>query len=144
MYLINYIFKNISIYYVSMNKSINNTNNIEFVSYINDILSESKQFSHLQNDIFKDLIVPPGYYIKNKQPNQEVINYEFSNDKCSDNKCIDNKTVDGFINLVSINNKSKNKTTRKNNNKNIDIKNNNKNIDIKKKTKKRSTKKHKK
>ena len=122
-----------------MNKSINNTNNIEFVSYINDILSESKQFSHLQNDIFKDLIVPPGYYIKNKQPNQEVINYEFSNDKCSDNKCIDNKTVDEFINLVSINSKSKNKTRRKNNN-------NNKNIDIdtKKNTKKRLTKKYKK
>ena len=108
-----------------MNKSINNTNNIEFVNYINDILSESTHFSHLQNVIFKDLIVPPGYYIKNKQPNQEVMNYEFSNDKCSDN------VIDPTQKLPE--------TRRKNNN-------NNKNIDIdtKKNTKKRLTKKYKK
>ena len=95
----------------------NNTNNKEFVNYINDLLSESPNFSKFKNDIFNNLIVPPGYYVKNIQPNLDLIDYsnDYSNDECSHNKCIDNKIVDGFINLVSINNKSKNKTRRKKN-----------------------------
>ena len=56
-----------------MNKNIKDSDETQVINYINNILSQTEELSQYQDKIFKDLIIPHGFYINKNINSNEIV-----------------------------------------------------------------------